>query len=112
MKNPEREIRVLEAQLGKNSNTTESLQVQLGDLNFDLDRRDSELGNLIEELQLESANMKDTITELDRRNVELHSALDSSMNLAYVAIGVALIAVIVEITRISGRLRSRMRTEV
>jgi uncharacterized coiled-coil protein SlyX len=112
LKNPEREIHVLEAQLGKNSDTTESLQVQLVDLYFELDRQDSELGNLIEELQLESANMKDTITALDRRNVELHSALDSSMNLVYVAIGVALIAVIVEITMVSGRFRSRMQTEV
>ncbi|MHA2068257.1 MAG: alpha/beta hydrolase family protein, partial [Candidatus Thorarchaeota archaeon] len=71
LKNPEREIRVLEAQLEKNSDTTESLQIQLGDLNFELDRQASELGNLIEELYLESANMKDTVTELDRCNVEL-----------------------------------------
>jgi dienelactone hydrolase len=112
LKDPEREIRVLEAQLETNSDTTESLQSQLGDLNSELDRQASELGNLIEELYLESANMKDTVIELDHRNVELQSALDSSMNLVYFVIGIALIAIVVEITMVCRRLHFNTRTEV
>jgi peptidoglycan hydrolase CwlO-like protein len=112
LKDPEREIRVLEAQLETNSDTTESLQSQLGDLNSELDRQASELGNMIEELYLESTNMKDTVTELDRRNVELQSALDLSTNLVYLVIGIALIAIVVEITMVYRRLHFNTRTEV
>ena len=93
MKDPEREIRVLEAQLEMNTDTTEDLQSQLGELNSELDRRISELGSLIEELQSESVSMKNDLSELENLNDILQSTLDSNKNLIYIALGVALLAV-------------------
>jgi dienelactone hydrolase len=93
LKDPERDIRVLEAQLETATDTTEGLQSQLSDLNSELDRQASELGSLIEELQSESASMKNTLSELENRNDILQSTLDSYRNLIYFALGVALLAV-------------------
>jgi len=93
LKDPGRDIRVLEALLEPTTDTTEGLQSQLGDLNSELDRQTSELGNLIEELQSESASMKNTLSELENRNDILQSTLDSYRNLIYIALGVALLAV-------------------
>ncbi|MFC1803847.1 alpha/beta fold hydrolase [Thermoproteota archaeon] len=94
LKDPEREIRVLEAQLETNTDTTEDLQSQLDDLNSELDRQTSELGNLIEELQSESTDMQNIINEIEHHNIELESALDSTKNVTYLALGVALIAIL------------------
>ena len=93
LKDPERDIRVLEAQLETTTDTTKGLQSQLGDLNSELERQTSELGNLIEELQSESASMKNTLSELENHNDILQSTLDSYRNLIYIALGVALLAV-------------------
>jgi len=106
LKDPGRDIRILEAQLETATDTAEGLQGQLGDLNSELDRQASELGNLIEELLSESASMINTVTELERNNMELLSALDSAKNLIYIAIGIAIIAVIVGVATVSKRLRS------
>jgi hypothetical protein len=93
LKDPGRDIRVLEAQLETTTDTAEGLQSQLDDLNSELDRQTSELGNLIEELQSESASKKNTLSELEKRNDILQSTLDSYRNLIYVALGAALLAV-------------------
>jgi dienelactone hydrolase len=93
LKDPRRDIRVLEAQLDATTDTAEGLQSQLGDLNSELDRQASELGNLIEELQSESASMKNTLSKLENRNNVLQSTLDSNTNLIYIALGLALLAV-------------------
>jgi len=65
LKDPARNIRDLHAQLQAAENTIEDLQAQL--------------------------HLR--INELEGRNDELRSALDSSTNLAYTAIGIATIAV-------------------
>ena len=71
----------------------EELRGQLGDLNSKLDQQTFELENQVTELQSESTDMQNTVIELERHNMELQSALDSAKNLTYLALGVALIAV-------------------
>ena len=93
LKDPKRDIRVIEAELETITDMTINLRNQLGELNSELDRQTSELGNLIEDLQSESASMKNTLSELENRNDILQSTLDSYRNLIYIALGVALLAV-------------------
>jgi DNA-binding transcriptional MerR regulator len=106
LKDPGRDIRVLEAQLETTTDTAEGLQSQLDDVNSELSRQTSELENQVTELQSESTNMQNTLAELERYNLELQSALDSSKNLTYIALGMAIIAVIVGVVTVSKRLRS------
>jgi len=94
LKDPARKVRGLDSQLQTAEYLIEKLQGQLGDLNSELDLQTSELENQVTELQSESTDMQNTVTELERHNMELQSALDSSRNLTYIALGVALIAVI------------------
>jgi dienelactone hydrolase len=93
LKDPERDIRVIEEELETTTDTTEGLQSQLSDLNSELDRLTNEMGNLIEELQSESASMKNNLSELENRSDILQSILDSYRNLIYIALGVAFLAV-------------------
>jgi hypothetical protein len=50
--------------------------------------------------------MQNTVAELERYNLELQLALDSSTNLNYIALGIAIVAIIVEIMMASKRLCS------
>ncbi|MHA2433761.1 MAG: alpha/beta fold hydrolase [Candidatus Thorarchaeota archaeon] len=72
LKDPARNVRSLRAQLQTAENMIEDLQGQLMELNSEFDLQTS---------------------ELESRNDELQSALVSSTNLAYTAIGAAIIAV-------------------
>ncbi len=81
------------------------LTVQIGDLNAELNLKTSELESAktkisdlesqVKDLQSESSSLQNTVTGLERRNSELQSALDLFTNLAYIAIGIAIIAVAV-----------------
>lgn len=53
-----------------------------------------DLESQTQDLQSESSNLQNNVAELERRNSELQSALDVSTKLTYVAIGIAVIAVI------------------
>jgi alpha-beta hydrolase superfamily lysophospholipase len=94
LKDPERGLNTLDARLDANMDTIKGLQGQLGDLSSELDHQATELENQIRELQLESTEMQDAITELESRNAELQSAQDSARSLTYVALGVAIVAVV------------------
>jgi len=82
LKDPARNVHSLHAQLQTAEDTIQDLQGQLVELNSELDLQSS---------GLESAYAR--ISELESRNDELQSALVSSANLAYTAIGIAIIAV-------------------
>ena len=94
LKDPARKVRNLDSQLQTAEYMMEELRVQLSDLNSELDQQISELENQVTELQSESTDIQNTVTELKRHNMELQSALDSAKNMTYIALGVALIAVI------------------
>ena len=94
LKDPARNLRILDIQLQTSTNTVENLQSQLAELNSELDQQTSELESQVEELQSESTNIQNTVTELESRNVELQSAIDSAKNLTYIALGVAIVAVV------------------
>jgi pimeloyl-ACP methyl ester carboxylesterase len=94
LKDPARKVRSLYSQLQTAENTIENLQSQLGDVKLELEGRTSQLENSVEELQSESSSLQNTIAELASRNAELQSALNSSRNITYIALGVALIAII------------------
>jgi hypothetical protein len=112
LKDPTRKVRDLDSQLQTAEYVIEELRGQLGDLNSELDQHTSELENQVTELKSESTDIQNTLVELERHNMELQSALDSSKNLIYVALGIALVAIVVEILMASNRLHSRTRTEV
>lgn len=94
LKDPARKVHNLDIQLQTAEYIIEELRGQLGDLNSELDQKTSELENQVTELQSESTDIQNTVTELERHNMELQSALDSAKNMTYIALGVALIAVI------------------
>ena len=112
LKDPARKVRSLDSQLQTAEYVIEELRGQLGDLNSELDQQTGELENQVTELQSESIDLQNTVAELERHNMELQSALDSSKNLTYIAIGIALVAIIVEIMMASKRLHSLTGTEV
>jgi hypothetical protein len=93
LKDQARKVRNLGSQLQTAETVMEELRGQLGDLNSKLDQQTFELENQVTELQSESTDMQNTVIELERHNMELQSALDSAKNLTYLALGVALIAV-------------------
>lgn len=93
LKDPERDIRILDAQLQTATNTINDLQGQIAELNFELDQKTSELETLVEKLKSESSSLQNTIAELESRNVELQSSIDASSNMTYIALGVTIIAV-------------------
>jgi hypothetical protein len=94
LKDPARNVRNLGSQLQTAAYIIEDLRSQLGDLNSELDQQTSELENQVIELQSESTDMQNSVSELERLNVEMQAALDSTKNMTYIALGVALIAVI------------------
>jgi hypothetical protein len=93
LKDPARKVRNLNSQLQTAEHIIEELRVQLDELNSEFDQQTCELENQVTELQSESTDMQNTITELERHNMELQSALNSAKNLTYIALVVALIAV-------------------
>ena len=95
LKDPARKMRSLDSQLQDTLNVMEELRDQLGDLNSELDRKTSELANQVEELKSESSSLQNNISELESRNAELQSSLDATRNMTYIALGVAVIAVVV-----------------
>ena len=94
LKDPARKVHNLDSQLQAAEDIIEELRGQLGDLDSEFDQQTSELEHQVSELQLGSADMHNIVTELERYNLEMQSALDSVRNMTYIAIGVALIAVI------------------
>jgi pimeloyl-ACP methyl ester carboxylesterase len=112
LKDPARKVRDLDSQLQTAEHAIEELRGQLGDLNSELDQQTSELEKQVTELKSESTDMQNTLAELERHNMELQAAMDSSKNLMYVALGIAIVAIIVEIMMASKRLHLRTRTEV
>ena len=94
LKDPAREMRDLEIQLHTAEQTLEELKSQLGDLNSELTHQTSELENQVTKLHSESTGIQNSVTELERSNMELRTALNSTKNLTYTALGVALIAII------------------
>jgi alpha-beta hydrolase superfamily lysophospholipase len=105
LNDPARNVHYFYAQLQTAEKIIDSLQAQLDYLDFELEQKTSELesvhikfyklGGQIEELQGESSIQLDTIAELESRNNEYQSALNSSRNLTYIAFGVAMIAIII-----------------
>jgi pimeloyl-ACP methyl ester carboxylesterase len=93
LKDPARKVHALAAQLQTAEDTIEKLQDQLGDLEGGLEGRTDQLGNRLEQLESESTTLKATIAELETREDEFQSALDSSRNITYIALGAAIIAV-------------------
>jgi len=106
LKDPARKVHDLDSQLQAATNTVNDLQGQIAELNSEIEQQTSELESQVEELQSESTSLQNTIAELESRYAELQSALDSSRNLTYIAIGIAIIAVIVGVATVSKRLRS------
>jgi len=94
LKDPTRKVGNLDIQVQTAEQILEELRGQLDDLNSELDHQTSELENQVTELQSESTGIQNTVTELERHNMELHTALDSMKNMTYTALGVALIAII------------------
>jgi chromosome segregation ATPase len=102
LKDPARKVRSLGSKLQSAENVIEELWGQLGELNSEQDRHNEKLENQISGLQIESADIKQTVTELKLQNVKLQTALLSARNMTYIAIGVALI------TGVAGVLRAVM----
>lgn len=104
LSDPARNMHYLCAQLQTAENIIDALQGQLGDLDSELEQQTSELESVhvkicelegqVEELRVESSTLLDTIAELEGSNDELQSALNSSRNLTYITLGVAIIAVV------------------
>jgi hypothetical protein len=94
LKDPARKVRNLDIQLQTDEDEIEGLRSQIDNLNSELDQQTSEFENQISGLQIESADIQQIITELEHQNVELQTALASASNMTYIALGVALIAVV------------------
>jgi len=79
LKDPGRNIRVLETQLETTTDSTEGLQSRL------------------DEEQTKINMLDDKISDLEGENVDLRNALSFSKNLNYVSIGIAVIAVVMSV---------------
>ncbi|MFX0202677.1 MAG: hypothetical protein ACFFCW_41770, partial [Candidatus Hodarchaeota archaeon] len=89
LKDPARKVRYLTAQI-------EDLNTELNLKTSELESAKTTIAELegqVKDLQSESSSLQNTMIELERRNSELQSALDLSKNIAYIAIGIAIIAV-------------------
>ncbi|MCW4036399.1 MAG: hypothetical protein NWE75_04325, partial [Candidatus Bathyarchaeota archaeon] len=95
LKHPERGLRFVDTQLQAAEETIHDLQIQLGELRSELDMQGSYLESREEEWQSEHSSLRDAIAELEGLNAELRSTLDSSRFMTYVALGIAVIAVLV-----------------
>jgi len=94
LKDPARNMNYINDQLQTTGRITDTLQSQLGDLDSELAQQNTELINLIEELQLESSKLEKNIAELNNWNIKLQLTLNSSRVLTYIAIGIALFALL------------------
>jgi len=72
-------------------------------LRSEFNQRFISLESQIDEMQSESVQLKNMVTELVNSNDELRITIYSSKNLTYIALGVALIAILVEIVMTSRR---------
>ena len=106
LKDPERGLRFVDAQLQAAEETIHDLQIQLGELSSELDMQAGYLESREEEWQSDHSSLRDAITELEGRNAELRSVLDSSRFMTYVALGVAAIAALLVAVMASKRLSS------
>jgi len=112
LKDPERDLRVLDEQIQTATNTVNDLQGQIAELSSELDQQIIELESFVEELKSESSSLQNTIIELESHNAELQMALYSSRNLTYISLGIALIAILVEAVTVSKRLLKKNEKEV
>jgi len=106
LKDPERDLRILYAQLQTAEETIYDFQVQLDELSSELDRQTGYLESQVEEWRSEHSSMQSTLAELEGRYTELQSALDSSRNMTYVALGVAIVAILMAVVMAFRRLSS------
>ena len=94
LKDPARKVRTLESQLQTAEYIIKELQGQLGDLNLKLNKQTNELENQVSELESESTDTQNTVTKLEHDNLRMQSVLDSAKNMTYLALGVALVAIL------------------
>jgi len=94
---PERDLRILYAQLQTAEETIYDFQVQLDELSSKLDHQTSYLESQVEEWRSEQSSMQSTLAELEGRYTELQSTLHSSRNITYVALGVAIVAILMAV---------------
>ncbi len=88
------ETQRLSQELQASRNEAKDMETQL---NIDLAEADLKIGDLetsFADLQAKDSSLENTVDELESRNSEIQSALDTSTYLAYIAIGIAAIAVI------------------
>ena len=106
LKDPERDLRNLYAQLQTAEETIYDFQVQLDELSSELDRQTGYLESQVEEWRSEHSTMQSALDELEGRYTELQSALDSSRNMTYVALGVAIVAILMAVVMAFRKLSS------
>jgi len=106
LKDPARKVHGLDSQLQAATDTVNDLEGQIAELNSEIEHKTRELESQVEDRQSESTSLQNTIAELENRYAGLQSALDSSRNLTYIALGVAIVAFIVGIATVSKRIRS------
>jgi len=112
LKDPGRKEGNLESQLQTAEITIDNLLNQLGDIKQDFKERSVQLDGSVEELRSESSNLQNTLVGLETHYVELYSAIDSSRNLLYIVLGVALIAILVEAVMMPKRLYAQNEKKV
>jgi pimeloyl-ACP methyl ester carboxylesterase len=106
LKDPERDLRNLYAQLQTAEETIYDFQVQLDELSSELDRQTGYLESQVEEWRSEQSSLQSTLDELEGHYTELQSALDSSRNMTYVALGVAIVAILMAVVMAFRKLSS------
>jgi len=90
LRDPARNMNYINDQLQTTGKITDALQGQLGDLDSELAQQNTELINLVEELQVESSKLEKNVAELNNWNIRLQLTLNSSKILTYIALGIAL----------------------
>jgi pimeloyl-ACP methyl ester carboxylesterase len=106
LKDPERDLRTLHAQLQTAEEAIYDFQIQLDELSSELDRQAGFLESQVEEWRSEHSSLQSTLAELEGRYTELQSSLDSSRNMTFVALGVAIVAFLMAVVLVSRRLSS------
>ncbi|MHA2391245.1 MAG: alpha/beta fold hydrolase [Promethearchaeota archaeon] len=94
LKAPERDLNDMRDQLTDSENIINDLQTQLDELKSELNQQASHLESLNEEWKSERSKLQNTIDNLEDNNEELQITLNSLKNLNYIAIGLALVAII------------------
>ena len=106
LKDPERDLRILHTQLQTAEETIYDFQVQLDELSSELDQQTGYLESQVEAWRSEQSSLQSTLAELEGRYTELQSALDSSRNMTYVALGVAIVAILMAVVMAFRKLSS------